>query len=122
MATSALNISLPIYNDDKSLSFKKVADFMGINEIHILKIAPISKSALSRSVTQNTIRKMQPLLHLLNLLWDLSEGDKGQVRQWLNHPRMEWKGLTPINLLEHGKIDELIRFLDGLIEGEAMGA
>jgi len=65
---------------------------------------------------------MHPLLHLLNLLWDLSEGDKAQVRQWLSHPRIEWRGLTPIDLLEQGKIDELIRFLDGLIEGEAMGA
>jgi hypothetical protein len=122
MSSSALNITLPIYNEDKSLSFKKVADFMGINETHIPKIAPISKSALSRNLTQNTIKKMQPLLHLLNLLWALSEGDKAQVRQWLNHPRVEWRGLTPIDLLEHGKIDQIISFLDGLLEGEVMGA
>lgn len=122
MTVTALNITLPIYHEDRSLSFKKVAELMGINETHIPKIAPISKSALSRNATQNTIHKMQPLLHLLNLLWDLSEGDKAQVRQWLNHPKTEWRGLSPINLLEQGKIDDVIHFLEGLLEGEAMGA
>ena len=89
-----------IYRDDGGPDFSAICELMGSSQEVLAKILDVSESTIrNKRVSSSTLGKVQTLIHILNMLWDLSGKNKGHIRRFLHEPRTEWLGLTPISLL-----------------------
>jgi hypothetical protein len=58
------------------------------------------------------IEKIRPLLE------ELTVNTEEDIQRFLKEPRKEWMGLTPTQLIECGKGDVVVRFLNKMIHGD----
>lgn len=114
--------NLPIY-DHGELSFKRVNDLIGASNEVTAEILGVSEGTIrSQKVSHATLRKSQILVHILNMLWELTEGDAKEVKRWLYEPRIEWRGKSPMDLLQNKKAEAVANYLEGLLDGEVLGS
>lgn len=115
-----LSPQIPVYEGSR-LSFDKVKDLMGVSVKDLAQIIDVSESTIrDTDISAKTLRKAQPLLHILNMAWRLL-GSAEEVRRWLNEPRIEWYGISPMTSLEMGKHQAVTSFLERAMEGEISG-
>jgi hypothetical protein len=113
---------IPLYDDGK-LSFNKIRELLDLSAEEVATIIDISASTVREGqVSAKTLKKAQPLLYVLNMLWRLLEGKDAEIRRWLKEPRVEWYGMSPLDALSMGKADAVIQFLQRSIEGEISGS
>jgi hypothetical protein len=99
--------------------FAAICDLIGSSQEVLAKILDVSESTLrNKRVSSATLRKTGLLIHILNMLWEISGGDEKQIRRFMHEPRIEWLGLTPISLLSCGKGTEVAKLLEGMIDGD----
>lgn len=83
----------PVYDDGK-LSFDKIRFLIDASAEEIATIIDVSASTVREgNVSAKTLKKAQPLLYILNMLWQLLDGNQAEVRRWLKEPRVEWLGM-----------------------------
>ena len=115
---SALAPKLPVWDGDE-LNFTKLGNILGAKQKELAQIINVSEATLrSPTVSRETLRKAQPLLYVLNLLWELTDGKSEEVYRWLNEPRIEWGGLSPLKTLTLGKLDAVKTLLERIYHGE----
>ena len=99
--------------------FSAICDLIGSSQEVLAKILDVSESTLrNKRVSSATLRKTGSLIHILNMLWEISGGDEKQIRRFMHEPRIEWLGLTPISLLSCGKGIEVAKLLEGMLDGD----
>ena len=114
--------NLPIYEQGE-LSFQSLNDLIGTSNEITAEILGVSEGTIrSKNISHATLRKSQILIHILNMLWELTGGDAKQVKRWLYEPRIEWKGTSPMDLLTHQKAEVVAKYLEGLLDGEVLGS
>ncbi|RYE58790.1 MAG: hypothetical protein EOP48_02770 [Sphingobacteriales bacterium] len=112
---------LPIY-DDAGLNFEKLKELMGVNSQEVADMLDVSESTVrSGKISSKTLKNAQPLLHILNMIWKLMDGNAAEIRRWLNEPRIEWSGLSPMTCLSLGKAQAVVNFLESNFESEVSG-
>jgi hypothetical protein len=113
---------LPVYSDGE-VDLQKLSSLMGVPKKDMADLIGISQSTAQRRLTASTLTKAQPVLHMLNMLWQILEGAQKpqEIRRWLNEPRIAWRGMTPINCIKIGKINAVIELLETHLEGEITG-
>ncbi|MFW7380147.1 MAG: DUF2384 domain-containing protein [Oligoflexus sp.] len=110
---------LPIYRDNGFLDFEKIARIIGCRISDIALVVGASERTLKKPrISPTTIKKSQPLIHLLNLLWKLFDGKESEIRCFLNEPRVEWYGISPLTALQQGKAEAVIKMLERAYHGE----
>jgi hypothetical protein len=120
MAYPNLAPQIPVYDGSK-LSMEKLKDLIGVSVKDLAQIIDVSESTVREGeVSAKTLKKAQPLLHILNMAWRIL-GNADEVRRWLNEPRIEWYGLSPLDSLTMGKHKAVSDFLERAIEGEISG-
>ena len=108
-----------IYREDGAPDYSSIADVLGVSQEVLARILDVSESTLrNKRVSASTLGKTTALIHILNMLWDLSGQNKGQIRRFMHEPRQEWGGVTPILLLSSGRSAAVAKFLEGLIDGD----
>lgn len=118
-----LNPILPIYDSNGELSFKMLNELIGASNEVTAGILGVSEGTIrSRIVSHATLRKSQPLIHILNMLWKLTDGKQGEAKRWLYEPRPAWGGRCPMDLLMNGNSEAVAGYLEGLLDGEALGS
>lgn len=100
--------------------FRKVKKLTGFTYPALNAITGIPEATLKSGGKPQlvNISKSQDLLMLLNLLWDLVEGNDNLARQWLQSPQKAYNGICPIQVMMMGKIKSLIEDLAAEVEGE----
>ncbi|MES2615920.1 MAG: hypothetical protein V4591_10950 [Bdellovibrionota bacterium] len=113
---------LPVYNEDGDFDFKKLTDMVGVTDKELTKILKISESTIKRNKTSlQTRMKSRNLLYILNLLSKITHNDKAKIKSWLHEPRPEWNGLTPLSLVNLGKEQGVIEYLNEIVNDDLMG-
>ena len=113
---------LPIYNDGE-IDFQRLNEFIGTSNEVTAEILGVSEGTIrSRKVSYATLRKSQVLIHILNMLWELTNANPHEVKRWLYEPRIAWSGATPMQLLQTGKSEAVAKYLEGLLDGEIIGS
>lgn len=120
MNNAILEAQLPVYDNGKP-SFEKICSEFAIDKGSLAKITNISPITMSRAkqtkLSPNTWEKLRPLLHILNMLWALSDGNAAEITRWLHEPRKEWLGLTPLDMMKCDRIDSVTKLLEMEYEG-----
>lgn len=120
-ATAKLKLVLPIYESGE-LSLKKLAEFMGVNQSQMSKIAGINVRTVSRNnVSSKTSHKLQPIIYSLKMLWELTDGSADDIKAWLNEPLVEWEGEKPIDALLEGDLEAVSQLVKRIYEGDSAG-
>lgn len=109
-----LTPQLPIY-DGRYPNFAKVSELFDINTSSLSKILACDPATIRRKPTENVLRKAQPLFYVLNMLWKLTEGNADEIIRWLHEPRIEFSGLSPLNIMEIGNIETIKSLLESEI-------
>jgi hypothetical protein len=119
----AIQQQLPIYDADGKLSLKLLNDFLQVSNEVTAEILGVSEGTVrAKSISHATLRKSQPLIHILNMLWELTDASAKDVRRWFYEPRVAWNGKCPMDLLTSQRIDSVTRYLEGLLDGEVLGS
>ncbi len=114
---------LPVYNAEGDFDFKKLTEMVGVTEKELTKILKVSESTIKRNKTSlQTRMKGRNLLYILNLLSKITCNDKAKIKSWLHEPRTEWNGLTPLCLINLGKEQGVIEYLNEIVNDDLMGA
>jgi len=51
---------------------------------------------------------------ILDLLWEQTGGDRINIKKFMAEPRTEWLGFTAMNMIDAGKEDFVLKFLEEL--------
>ncbi len=115
----------PIYGEDKSLSLPDLVEGFGLTRKEFSQISGISVSTLSRSdpPSPQTRAKVAELVGIYILLWKLSQGNEELIKSWLDEPKAEYWGLSPIQFIkmDSTNISTVLKNLREMEYGEAMG-
>ena len=114
--------NLPIYAHGE-LNFQRLNELIGTSNEITAEILGVSEGTIrSVKISHATLRKSQILIHILNMLWTLTDGKTKEVKRWLYEPRIEWKGKAPMDLLTSQKAEVVANYLEGLLDGEVIGS
>jgi hypothetical protein len=117
----ALQAQAPIWTDE-GLSFPLINELLGVSNEVTAEIIGVSEGTIrSKQVSHATLRKSQLLIHILNMLWELTDKNPGEVKRWLFEPRIAW-GKSPIDLLQTKRSEAVAKYLEGLLDGEVVGS
>ncbi len=112
---------LPIY-DSGELSLKQLARFIGVNQSQMAKIAAVNSRTVERDLaSEKTSKKLQPLIHSLKILWQLTDGSEGNIRSWLKEPLVEWFGESPLDSLLKNDLKAVEQLVGRIYEGDSAG-
>jgi len=110
--------SSPIWTKGQ-LNFKKMKELTGANDDELAQILKVSPATIrAKTVSGATTTKAAQMIHILNLLWALSNYNEAEVRRWLSEPRIEWMGLTPRKCLMMDRAQAVVEILERAYYGE----
>ena len=121
MATPALStvkLDLPIYKS-VNLSLKKLAEFIGVKNLRLSKIAEVNKE--QDLASYETTKKLKPLISALEMLWELTDGSQDKIQAWLKEPLAEWRGISPLDRLLVSDIDAVVQIVECIYYGDSAG-
>lgn len=119
MNTLIIHEKIPIYRANGFYDFEKIARIFGCRVRDLEPVVGASERTLKKpTLSPKTIRNSQPLIHILNLLWRLFDGREAEIRIFLNQPRIEWYGISPLVALQQGKAEAVIKMLERIYRGE----
>ena len=128
MATSTLittqQVVKPVLNIYQSgnLSLKQLAKFIGVNYTQLSKIAGVNIRTVERDLASaKTEQKIKPLIYLLKMLWELTDGSHEDIQAWLKEPLVEWRGISPLDRLLENDIDALVQLVERIYYGDSAG-
>lgn len=112
---------LPIYTSGH-LSLKQLAKFIGVNQSQIAKIAAVNPRTVDRDLaSEQTNKKLQPLIHTLKMLWELTGGSENNIRTWLKEPLVEWYGTSPLDSLLENDLEAVEQLVGRMYCGDSAG-
>ena len=124
MASSTLSPIKPVLPIYKSgdLSLKQLAKFIGVNNDKLSKIAGVNiRTVVRDTASDNTSKKMQPLVYVLKILWELTNGSQADIQAWLKEPLVEWRGMSPLDRLLDDDIDAVVQIVERIYYGDSAG-
>lgn len=112
---------LPIYRGS-NLSLKKVAELMKLSNAELAQIIQRNVRTVERDLPSAKITEsLKPILYLLKMLWELTNGDVQAIQRWLHEPLIEWRGISPKNCLMEHKIDAVVNLVERIYYGDSAG-
>lgn len=115
----------PFYGEDKSLSLPDLVECYGLTRKEFSEISGVSVSTLSRSEppSPQTRAKVAELVGIYVLLWRLSKENEELIKAWLEEPKPEYWGLSPVQFMkiDSANISTVFKNLREMEYGEAMG-
>ena len=112
---------LPIYKSS-AISLIEIAYFMGITpEILAQIIAQDIQTVEKNIISKNVIKRIQPLIYALQMLFELTNYDQNEVQRWLAQPQIEWENLSPLDCLQQGNFDAVINLISRIYYGDSAG-
>ena len=124
MSTSSLlknEIFLPIY-DGSQTSLKKLADLMGVSHAELAQIVQRNVRTIERDLpSKGVLTRLQPLLYVLKMLWELTDGHQVEIQRWLREPLIEWRGQSPLNCLMEDRLDAVVTLVERIYYGDSAG-
>lgn len=112
---------LPIYSSGE-LSLKQLAKLIGVNQTQMAQIASLNPRTVERDLASaRTTKKLQPLIHALKMLWELTEGSEDDIRSWLKEPLIEWNGTSPLDSLLESDLTALEQLVGRIYYGDSAG-
>ena len=70
---SPLAATLPVHSDGE-VDLQKLSSLMGVPKKDLAGLIGVSQSTAQRKLTSSILSKAQPILHMLNMLWQIFEG------------------------------------------------
>lgn len=123
MAVVTKNISpqLPIYKNGE-ISLKELSLFMGATQESLALIIGRDVRTVQRDIASKEVMKnIQPLVFALQMLYELTNYDRDEVKRWLVAPLIEWRGLSPLDCLEKGNIEAVVNLVSRIYYGDSAG-
>ncbi|TDJ03677.1 MAG: XRE family transcriptional regulator [Deltaproteobacteria bacterium] len=124
MTTLTLS-NAPIYDDNGALNLPYLVDSYGLTRKEFAEISGVSVSTLSRSgpPSPHTKSRVVELVGIYVLLWKISKGNEEQIKSWLDEPKAEYWGLSPIQFMkiDNENISTVFKNIREMEYGEAMG-
>ncbi|MEM7591290.1 MAG: antitoxin Xre/MbcA/ParS toxin-binding domain-containing protein [Cyanobacteria bacterium P01_A01_bin.83] len=114
--------ALPQIYTGKDLSLKKLAGFMGITHQEMADIIDKDLRTVQRDTASTKVaQKLNPVIYILKMLWELTGEDLVAVQRWLREPLVEWRGLTPLSCLLEHKFDAVVQLVERIHFGDSAG-
>jgi hypothetical protein len=112
---------LPIY-DGSDLSLKKLALLMDISHFELAQIVQRNVRTIERVRPSTTVlNRLKPLLYVLKMLWQLTDGNITEIQRWLREPLIEWRGLSPLDCLVGDRIDAVVTLVERVYYADSAG-
>lgn len=119
--TKYIDPKLPIYKDGE-ISLKELSLFMGITQESLAIIISRDVRTVQRDIASKEVMKhIQPLVFALQMLYELTNYDRNEVKRWLAAPLTEWRGLSPLDCLEKGNIEAVVNIVSSIYYGDSAG-
>jgi transcriptional regulator with XRE-family HTH domain len=113
--------TLPIFSSG-NISLKKLAEFMGIDRATLAKIIQRDVRTVERDLaSESVLKRLQPLVYALKMLFKLTDGDRQEIQRWLREPLIEWRGLSPLDCLTTDKIDAVVNLVERIYYADSAG-
>lgn len=113
--------NLPIFVES-SVSLRKLANFMGISHSVLAKIIKRDVRTVERDqASESVFRQIQPLVYVLKMLFELTDGNGAEIQRWLREPLIEWRGLSPLDCLTTDKIDAVVSLVERIYYADSAG-
>lgn len=118
-AAEWVRVDAPTLRDPESGRFdaKRIAAALGISLARLAPAAGVSQQALSAKPDSPRAQAgLQSVARVLAALDELLPSE--QQRMWLNMPRAQFDGATPLALIEQGQAESLARAVQAALEGD----
>jgi hypothetical protein len=113
--------TLPIFTSN-NLSLKKLAKLMGIQHSVLAQIVKRDLRTIERDRASDSVRaEIKPLIYVLKMLFELTNGNTQEIQRWLQEPLIEWRGLSPLDCLIGGKLDALVNLVERIYYADSAG-
>lgn len=113
--------TLPIFSGS-SISLKKLAQFMGIERSALAQIIQRDVRTVERdNASQSVIKRLQPIVYALKILFELTDGNQDEIQRWLREPLIEWRGLSALDCLTTDKIEAVVNLVERIYYGDSAG-
>ncbi|WP_337171538.1 hypothetical protein [Gemmatimonas aurantiaca] len=105
---------LALYDEQSGrLHARQIANELGVSLRALCEALELSPSAVHRAPSaQPYQRALQPVARVLEMLHD-SLPDDGVRRAWLNRPRGDLEGASPLAVIMAGEVDAVVSLLEG---------
>ncbi len=114
-------IVLPIY-DNSNISLKKIAVLMSVSHSELAQIAQRNVRTIERDYpSASVLSRLQPVLYVLKMLWELTDGHQPEIQRWLREPLIEWRGQSPLNCLMSDRIEAVVTLVERIYYGDSAG-
>jgi hypothetical protein len=99
------------------VDYRRLREQLGIKSIKLAKaIGKTQRYLHENSQAEGIQRELRKLAYLMVLLKEML-GSREEISIWLNAPNPDYEGLTPLEIITHGKIDSLTRYLEDIQKG-----
>jgi hypothetical protein len=113
--------TLPIFSGG-TISLKQLAELMGIDRATLAKIIQRDVRTVERDIaSQSVLKRLQPLVYALKMLFSLTNGDRDEIQRWLREPLIEWRGMSPLDCLTTDKIDAVVNLVERIYYADSAG-
>lgn len=112
---------LPIFIGS-TISLKKLAEFMGVSYSVLADIVQRDIRTVARDVaSEEVLKRLQPLIYSLKMLFELTNGDQQEIQRWLREPIIEWRGSSALDCLTSDKIDAVVTLVERIYYADSAG-
>ena len=117
--TSILTHTNPgFFNDLGRVDAKRIRDYLHIKTEDIAAITGKSDRRIRQDPDASTIQPaLKKVVYIISSLKQLTGGDDGMVRIWLNAPHPAFDGESPIDLMRSGEMNTVQKLVDHMLSG-----
>ncbi|HRN17943.1 MAG: antitoxin Xre/MbcA/ParS toxin-binding domain-containing protein [Trueperaceae bacterium] len=97
---------------------RRFAEYLHIGTVEISSILGVNDRTLRKTPDSRTIQEpLKKLLRVVDGLNRLTGHDDSQVRIWLNAPHPDLGGISPLDLMQTGKIQGIVDLVEDMLTG-----
>ncbi|MGH6862101.1 MAG: antitoxin Xre/MbcA/ParS toxin-binding domain-containing protein [Phyllobacterium sp.] len=120
MTATALDIQAARFGEARSpfLSARRVADLLGVPMSELAKLIGVARNTLSAKTGARKVdAALSPIVRILAMAEEMA-GDEQRAAIWFKHqPIPGWAGKTAYDLVEEGKADKVLAYLEAVRSG-----
>jgi Protein of unknown function (DUF2384) len=120
MGATAMDFAASRFSDDGSpfLSARRVAELLGLTMSELAKLTGLARNTLSGKVAARKVdAALSPIVRILTMVEEMA-GSEQRAAIWFKHqPIPGWAGKTAYDLVEEGKADKVLVYLEAVRSG-----
>ncbi|MDD9951803.1 MAG: hypothetical protein OXT67_09585 [Zetaproteobacteria bacterium] len=120
-SNAKLTSQVQIYNENGHFDFKKIIELTGFTPSKFAKCSGLSVSTIQKNLStakNNRRHFLKELEYVVTLLAELADNDETEMKLWFSQPKIFWKGLSPLDLIQMDQIEVVKLELERKLHGE----